>query len=169
MKKTIALDVDGVLLCFYQKMCERFDMKMETLTSWSLDWINDNFSKIADDGDFWRTLPPLINPKDIPFEFDYYVTALPEHQKNNRMVNLWMLGFPYKPIIVCNEKHKTCKKLGIDVLVDDKPSTIDECRKNGINAIYYQPHYVDKSFRADLNPCRTFDEVKKQLNNTYEQ
>ncbi len=166
-KKTIALDVDGVILDFYKHMCDFLNRPMEILSSWSIDYINDNFHLILDDKEFWRTLPSITKPNEIPFEFDYYVTALPPHQRDSRILNLLSLGYPQKDVIVCDNKHETCKRLGIDILVDDKPSTIETCREHGINAIFFRPYYMNKDFHNELNPCETMDEVVKQFDNSY--
>lgn len=165
--KVIALDVDGVLLCFYSKMCERFGMEMEKLSTWSCDWINEKFNEIKDDKEFWRDLPMITKPSEITFDFDYYVTALPPQQKDSRLFNLLTLGYPHKPIIVCDNKHETCKRLNIDILIDDKPSTIDTCREHGINAIYFKPHYYADDFREDLNPIRKLSDAVTQFENKY--
>ena len=140
-KLKVALDVDGILANFYLSACKKFDKPYTKVFHFGTDWIKKIFSKIANDKDFWGNLEILNPPEAIDFDFDVYMTHLPEKMLGSRIEWLKKNGFPDKPVIVSGDKAKTCLEMGIDVLIDDKPSTIKECKEVGILAIQYVPYY----------------------------
>lgn len=165
--KKIALDVDGVLLNFYQGVCEKFNKPYITIDKFDTDWIDEIFPIIENDMNFWSNLKQMIPPCGITFDFDYYITALPSQMVGARLHNLVELGYPVKPIYVSHDKAKLCKGLGVDILIDDKPKTIIECRKIGVNGILIVPPYFSNDYFIELNPVRSLDEAKRQFDNEY--
>lgn len=136
----VALDVDGILANFYLAICKKFNKKYETVHKFYVDWLD--FSKVVNNFDFWKKLPVLNPPESITFDIECYMTSLPRGMKEARKKWLKKNGFPDKEVIISHEKHKICKKLGIDLLIDDKPETIQKCKENGVFAIQYIPYYT---------------------------
>lgn len=144
----IALDVDGIFANFYLAMCQKYNMPYVTLHDWSVDWIDERFHLIQDDTEFWSNLPVFNPPEAITFDFECYMTHVPESQKQSRIDWLEKNGFPKKPVIVSGDKAETCVQMGIDVLVDDKPSTISECWRAGVVGIRYVPCYYHEPINS---------------------
>lgn len=167
MEKKIALDVDGVLLDFYGHLMYKKNLPMEILDTWSNSSINDLVKDIMDDGDFWESIPQLVSPKSITFDFDLYLTHIPEKMVWRRGLNLEKFGFPIKPIVACENKADYCVKNNIDILIDDKDSTIIDCREKGINGILLRPYYYSDKYAKDLNPVGNLMAAIKQFDNTY--
>jgi len=139
----IGLDVDGVLANFNLAVSRFHNKPHITTNSWEQDWITELFHTIEHDDEFWDELPVLSHPEEITFEFDYYITAVPEHKKQNRINWLKKNGFPDKPVIVSDEKLETMRELGVDVLIDDKYSTIKEVQEAGLIGIHFIPSYLE--------------------------
>lgn len=149
MKK--ALDVDGVLANFYFAFCTKFNKPVETIRQWERPWINDKFHEVANDHEFWANLPVLNKPEDINFEFDYYITSLPDNLKSAREEWLEKNGFPDKPVILSYDKSTTMKELGVDLLIDDKHQTIIEVHESGLTGIQFVPYYMQPDDLHHLN------------------
>lgn len=149
MKKGI--DVDGVLANFYLAFCMRFNMPIETINHWERPWINEKFHDVENDHNFWANLPVLNRPEEISFEFDYYITSLPDNLKSAREEWLEKNGFPDKPVILSYDKSKTMKELGVDILVDDRYQTIKEVHEAGLNGIQFVPYYMQPHDLHHLN------------------
>lgn len=167
MRKVVALDVDGVLLDSYGHLMSTVGENVKMLDKWSDEDINNHFRAISKNVDWWRTIPQMVSPSAINFEFDYYLTSIPTHLIEARLENLKSLGFPIKPLIASFDKVSVCLEKGIDVLVDDKEETIIECRNFGINGILVKPYYYDCEYGKDLTPIRSILEVNTQINNRY--
>lgn len=167
MKKKIALDVDGVLLDFYGHLMEHLDGEVELLDTWSNDYVNSVFKKVSNNINFWSTIPKLVSPKSITFDFDLYLTHIPPLMLESRIFNLKHLGFPNKKVVACENKADYCLENGIDILIDDKDTTVKDCREKGINGILVKPYYYSESYAKDLNPVRSLMEAKTQFNKTY--
>lgn len=148
MKHRIALDVDDVLAAFaphahafYGKTIEKCDYwcgkTMEGLLGEG--WFHVG---IAPQKDFWNTLPILSKPEDITFDFECYMSSFPEDMYDLRVEWLRKHGFPDKPLIVVENKLKTCKQLGINTIVDDKPLTIENFNKAGLIGVHFMSEYA---------------------------
>lgn len=136
----VGLDVDGVLANFYLQFCRKYDYKYEVIHEWQLPNIVKKWNEIAKNEEFWETLPVMSPPESITFDFDYYITSIPEYLKGSRENWLSKNGFPDKPVIVSHDKAKTCKKLGVGILIDDKPKSV---YGSDIYHIQFLPDYWD--------------------------
>lgn len=152
-RNKVALDVDGVIADFYLAVCKKFKKPYISISDWEIDWIRNNFHKIEKDESFIRTLPLLNPPETITFEFECYMTSLPEKLLDQRQEWLLTNGFPDKPIIISNEKEKTMLEMGINILVDDKPDTIKKVNDiDGLIGIQYIPKYWDFQSSPPVGP-----------------
>lgn len=135
----IAIDVDGVLANFILAICRKFKQPFISVQQFYQSWLD--FSKVVDNFDFWKKLPVLNPPEALTFDIHCYMTSLPKGMKVARKKWLKNNGFPVKDVVISHHKHKTCKKLGIDLLIDDKPETIIKCKENAVFAVQYVPYY----------------------------
>lgn len=142
MNIKVGLDVDGVLANFELAMAKQFNKPHLTSYGWDVQWISDLIHKVENDEDFWENLPLISHPESITFDFDYYITAVPPNMKGARERWLRKNGFPDKPVIVSDKKLETMLELGVDVLIDDKTSTIKEVHEAGLCAIHFIPPYM---------------------------
>lgn len=138
----VGLDVDGVLANFELGMAKLFSKPHVTSYGWDTQWITDLIHKVEDDEDFWENLPLISHPEEITFDFDYYITAIPPKMKDAREKWLKKNGFPDKPVIVSDKKLETMRELGVEVLIDDKLTTIIEVQNGGLCAIHFLPPYM---------------------------
>lgn len=160
----VGLDVDGVISNFYRSMCEKYGESYETKIDkyYGIPFIDDNFKYIIDDVDFWDNLHILNDPTNINFEFEYYITSLPPKMFDSRVKWLNKHGFPDKPVIVTEDKLNKCKELGVEILIDDKPTTIEQFNDDpDLHIIQFIPEYtkfkpITEYYTRDLN---TIDEL----------
>jgi hypothetical protein len=145
----IALDVDDVLAAFTPHAHDFHEMPMcETLDYWCVPTMDARLGQgwfmehIAPVHEFWRTIPRLSNPEDIDFEVAYYISAFPEDMHDIRLNWLREHGFPEAPLICCSDKLAKCIELGVDVLVDDKPATIEKLKGSPVKGIHFLPYYA---------------------------
>ena len=142
-----ALDVDDVLAGFVPHAYNWFGKELKKVNYWDVPTMEVElgegwFNKIANEEKFWSTLPVLSHPRDINFDFDYYLTSFPIQMLHLREKWLKEHGFPNKDIVVANDKLKACKELGVGVLIDDKPATIQSLQDSEIKGIHFINHYA---------------------------
>lgn len=143
MNKCVALDCDGVLSGFYWAMCHKYNRPYKTVTTYYQKWIDKYFPQIADDTNFWLNLPPLMPPESITFDFDFYITSIPDGMKRVREMWLELNGFPKKPVIVSHDKVDYLERnFDRALLLDDKDHTILAGKKSKtVNVIAFKPTY----------------------------
>jgi len=140
-----SIDVDGVILNFHRHIYEFHGMEMPTgLTQWDQPEVWELWRQVEHNHQFWQSLPPMADPNDLP-DFDYYITAIPEHLKESRILNLKNCGFPDKPVIaVQGSKLNICLELGVKMHVDDKHETVMELNSNGVFCYKFKPPYMNE-------------------------
>ena len=141
-KIKVALDVDGVLANFYLAMCRRFNMKYETVDRWGVPWLEEHLLGVDDDFEFWGNLPNMNRPDSISFDFDCYITAVPEKFKDSRIEWLKKNGYPDKPVIIAFDKAHAMKENGVSILIDDKFENIEKVSFAGLHGIHFVPDYL---------------------------
>lgn len=134
----IALDVDGCCLNWFKRVCEVYNKPL-IAEKWDVDWILDNWKEIADKPDCWIGLEALDYPN---FDFDIYLTSIPERWIYARKANLFSLDFPNRPVIISHDKINYCLDNGIDLLIDDRPKTILEAQEKGLACVQVYPYYA---------------------------
>ena len=146
----IALDVDGVLANFYGSVCKKYNQPMLVVNDFNLEWATQKmWDEIYNDYDLWENLIVLSPPQAITFEFDYYITHIPEHLLESRIKWLRDNGYPEKPVIDSDDKLASMRRLGVDILIDDKPEIVKEVNKAGLLAIQYVPYYYGNEMMVD--------------------
>ena len=163
----IALDVDDVLAAFYPAMCKKFNRPEVKTNIWdgkkSCKWIADSFPAMWEDKEFWANMNMLSYPQSITFDFKCYLTAIADSLCGVRREWLSKNGFPDKPVICTTSKHKVdiMRDLDIDVLIDDKPSTIKSVRDAGLIGIQFIPHYMSNFDPEDPFSVRHLSEINE--------
>ena len=177
----IALDIDDVLAGFAfqvhkvlgnEKLLVPHDHWNQTGLTGKLMVIPDehgNFKaytekfldKCEHNRDFWANLPVLSLPCDIDFDVACYITSSPENMLGMRRVWLKKNGFPLAPVIHSKEKHVTMKRLGVEVLVDDKLSTVKAVANvEGLRAFHFKPWYCNVESEYTIENLK---ELKERL------
>lgn len=147
-KLKVALDIDDVLAAFYPGMCEKFNRKEIKCNYWdNIDeckWIADKFHIIENDPEFWESLWMIATPNTINFEVSAYITSSPKPMLESR--RKWLFDrkndiYPNAPVFYSNNKLELMQELGIDLLIDDKPSTVETVNNGGLLALQFKPDY----------------------------
>ena len=162
----IALDVDDVLAAFYPEVCKRFGMPEVKTNIWdgkgTCKWIADKFPNLYYEKEFWENMGVLSNPLSITFDFECYITSIPDFLCEMRVEWLKRHGFPDKPVVCTNDnKLQRMKEEGIDILIDDNPSTIKEVREGGLIGIQFIPYYMSNYNERDPFSIRHLSEVNQ--------
>lgn len=133
----VALDVDGCCLNWFKNACNILGLPL-VANCWNVPQITNNWDQISKDERFFMNLETLSKPN---FEFDVYLTSIPEQFTQHRIDNLKQNGFPDKPVVVEHNKLQYCIDNNIDLIIDDKPETIRQFVAAGKEAIQVYPYY----------------------------
>jgi len=165
----IALDIDGILANFYKHFSDKFNLPYKPVSEYGLgypnSWWLEKFELL--DNNFWETIPVLNSYKEIKFDFDIYLTAMPQKFKNARISWLSKNNFPDKPLHISEQKVKFCLENNINVLIDDKLETVNQAASKNIFPIQYiPPYYTDQMISKNPNVFKTknLSEIPKILN-----
>lgn len=129
----VALDIDEVLADWVGNWCRHFGMDVPIC--WKFDFnISDKFKEVKDDKDFWMGIPSLIDPNELPFEPNCYITSrsIPTEWTMEWLVKM---GFPASPVYTVSkpsDKLKIAKEQKIDIFVDDNYDTFLEMNNAGV-------------------------------------
>lgn len=145
--KKIALDVDDVLCKFTEHAHSYHGIKLKKCNYWCVDTMDvilgkGWFKALASEWTFWETLQPLSDPADIDFEVFCYISSFPEDMYHLRVNWLKQHGFPEAPLYIASNKLEKCLELGVDILVDDKPATIETLQKSPVKGIHFITPYA---------------------------
>lgn len=167
----IAIDVDDVLAAFTPHSYTYLNIPLTgRIDYWSVPemdrvlgkgWFSDKVSK---DINFWKTLPILSKPEDIDFEITCYMTSFPIDMFALRYNWLREHGFPDAPLIIESKKVKRCVKMGIDVLIDDKPLTIFDTFTTPVKGVHFMTPYAGFAPVGDY-VITNLNQVKTVLSN----
>lgn len=131
--KKVFCDLDGVLVDFEQHFLKYLNLDTTPPSDWDDARFRDNFEKISNDDNFWLTAPKLIEPIDITYPIEGYVTARP---CDNEITQLWLdkNGFPKKKLVNVGMDGKKSDVLkGIcDIFIDDSIKNFIDCQSNDI-------------------------------------
>jgi hypothetical protein len=129
----IGLDIDEVLADWVGHWTKYHDQEIPE--NWNFDRnIDEKFAILADDKDFWMSIPVKTKPSDIPFEPHCYITS---RSIPKEWTEAWLdaHGFPARPVYSIGHgesKVEVAKKSGIDIFVDDRYSNFVELNNAGI-------------------------------------
>lgn len=150
-KPKVGLDIDGVICDWFGPWSKKFGYTEQHNWNFSYDNKKHFFDDMTQEEliDFYSSLPPLIDAKDLPFEPHCYITArtIP---KEITMAWIQANGFPTKPVYSVgfgNSKVEVAKESGITHIIDDSYDNFTELNKEGIacfllDALYNQKYDV---------------------------
>lgn len=150
-KIKIGLDIDDVLAAFTPHAAHFHGQSLkeaECLDYWCEQTMDGRYGKhwftdrIQHNEDFWASLPLLSRPEDIDFEVACYMSAMPVSMYSVRLDWLEKHGFPDKPLVITFDKREMCEKMGIHVLVDDKPQMMEHLKGSSVRGIHFLPSYA---------------------------
>lgn len=163
----IALDIDDVLAAFYPHVCQLFGRKEIKCNIWDgigvNSWIVEGFDKFANNEEFWRTMPIVSSPHSINFEVACYITYSREEIKEIRREWLKTNGFPEAPIFSTKNKLQTMIDEDIDLLIEDKTTTVEEINNSFTEkkAIQFKPPYMELEIENKTKIITHLSEVNK--------
>lgn len=130
----IGLDIDEVLADWVGSWVEKFGFK-ERPTFWNFDYnMGEHWAELEKDKEFWLSIKPKVNPKEMKFEPHCYITSrsIPiEWTVEWLKIN----GFPSVPVyqIINNtSKVEVAKKSGCEWFIDDRFDNFVELNNVGI-------------------------------------
>lgn len=139
----IGLDIDEVIADWVGRWQEHHGSKV-TPEFWNFDSrIMEKFEALKDDKEFWMSIPPKMNPADLPFEPHCYVTS---RMIPTEWTEEWIerMGFPTVPVYTVGldcSKLDIIRESGLDVFVDDRWDNFLELNKNGVMCYLFDaPH-----------------------------
>ena len=130
----IGLDIDGVIADFAGHLFNTVGIEPHVVHHWNDPIINTHFNSLKKDVEFWKTMPKLIEPSEVPFEVHAYITS---RSIDPEITKQWLdsNGFPIADLYCVghNEsKVDVALKSGIDIFVDDKFENFQELNNAGI-------------------------------------
>ena len=143
----IGLDIDEVVADFIGSYSKRYGI--EKAESWDFDpKIKERIEELRDDKEFWMSITPKINPKDIPFEPVCYITSRPcpvewtiEWLHNNGFTNAKVYCTYLGEGLLCSSKVDIAKQMQLNWFVDDRYSNFVELNEAGVCCFLFDaPH-----------------------------
>lgn len=161
------IDIDGVLAQFDLTYFKHFNMNEDIPVDWydkRFDY--ECFKQIEHDKDFWMSLPKLIEPEELPYKIDYYVTA---RSIDSKVTEKWLElnGFPRAPVITVGHdvsKVEAIKKYKIELFVDDAPHNFIDIKNNTSCDVYLLDKPYNKSVSAGNKRIYSLNELKSNGN-----
>lgn len=138
----IGLDIDEVLADWVGHWTKHHGQAVPETWNFDRD-IKAKFEVLADDKDFWLSIPVKTHPRDIHFEPHCYITSrsIPVEWTQE-----WLdkNGFPTMPVYsvgLGESKVEVAKASGIDIFVDDRYENFVELNQNGVCCFLFDaPH-----------------------------
>ncbi len=118
---------------------------------------HEDFLGYLDKRKSFNDLEMLSSPAEIDFPVWCYLTSIPLDKAGERIENLYNLGFPQAPVVICEDKLTYCQKARIDWLVDDKPTTVEQFKAADQNIIQFMTYY------AKWEPVKDIPSIKSLL------
>lgn len=153
----VALDIDDVIAGYVIGVHRTFKKELVPHDHWKKDgntgklllrqdvegfeYLQEYLDECEHNKDFWYNLPIITLPSYIDWTVNCYITSSPENMLGVREAWLKRHGFQKAPVVHCKQKHVTMERLGIDLLIDDRLSTVEKVREHGLKALHFQPWY----------------------------
>jgi uncharacterized HAD superfamily protein len=156
----IGIDIDDVLADFIGAYCNRNNL--ERASSWMFDrMFQQRYNDLINNEDFWLTLPNVLKPEDLSFEPAAYITA--RYSELENVTQRWLFEvnkFPTADVIFTSNKIDACKRLNIDIFIDDRYENFLALNNAGIFCYLFDaPH----NQRYDVGHRRINKETIKNI------
>ena len=138
----IGLDIDEVLADWVGHWTKRHGQVIPDAWNFDRD-ISSKFELLADDKEFWLSIPVKTKPSDLNFEPHCYITS---RSIPKEWTEKWLdiNGFPAMPVYsvgLGQSKVDVAKESGIDIYVDDRYENFVELTNAGIfTYLFDAPH-----------------------------
>ena len=146
----IGLDIDCVIADFVKAWSDLHGDVSDEPTSWYMDRkMRKRFAEMKGRGvldDFYLNIPPMFDPKDLPFEPHCYITSRPV---STEVTEKWLdkNGFPRRKVYTVDLLHTkvdVAKEAGVDIFIDDSFDNFVDLNNNGIFTYLFTAPWNEK-------------------------
>lgn len=160
----IGLDIDGVIANWQQHLFDYNNHPIKDVQYWSCPVVDKLFDLIRTDNKFWLSIPPLINPDQLPFEPACYITArtIPAEITQQWLDNN---GFPQAPLYCVKEgesKVNIALKANINLFIDDSYNNFVQLNNAGVTTLLFTQEY-NKKYNVGHLRLNNFNEFKERF------
>lgn len=164
--KKLWLDIDGVIADFESHFVKWLKLPSGEPTDWDDPKFRDNFNKIAKVKSFWKSIPRLIDPKDIDYPIAGYCTSRPI---DDEVTQQWLDDnvFPKAPLVNTfrtGNKVDFLKTVNDLVFIDDSIKNFAELQSNGI-LCYLKTRPHNAKYNVGIYRMESLEKLIKNLKN----
>ena len=155
----IGLDIDEVVADFVGAWIARYGG--ERPAHWNFGYqVRSILREIADDREFWLSLAPIGNPRELPFDPHCYITA---RSCSVEVTQEWIqrVGLPTRPVInvgLGGTKVDAATDQGLDLFVDDNFETFVAMWKAGIPCYLFDRTH-NKKYNVGAKRIHTLSDI----------
>lgn len=138
----IGLDIDDVLSDFCPAFCKRYGLEEPKFWMFDRD-IAKKFDELAQDREFWTSLPVKTAPDSLPFEPVCYITSrkIPKEWTEEWIDRNGFARVPVYQVGIDGSKVEVAQKARLDIFVDDRFENFAELTNAGIfTYLFDAPH-----------------------------
>jgi hypothetical protein len=160
----IGLDIDNVVADWTIAWGEKHGIDRQP-ASWRYNYKNKEWLTPSAELDEWyKTIPPAINPKEIPFEPHAYITA---RSVDEQITKDWLQyhGFPTAPIFTVPfgaSKVDIAKQAGIEWFIDDSYDNFVELNRAGICTFLWDQSH-NRRYEVGYKRVTSFKDFKERF------
>lgn len=167
---SIHLDLDGVIFDYNQHFLDYLGFEDKTpAQSWHDPRFVDNFHKIANDTNFWSTIPSIVSQEEVDLINKYvrgFITArtVPSEVSAAALKSIGIDVDSKTAITVGYEKTKIdcIKELGVEMFLDDAVHNYEEINSNTNCLCYIKTRSHNESYF--ISPKFRFNNIHEFLN-----
>lgn len=183
----IGIDIDGVILDsernlrFYADYWSTFTLKKERKRSDSVtqeecfDWTNDEIDYFYNTyfDDITKKSHLMVGAKEILSKLkeeghELYIITLRgyyrEEERKDAEDKLNELGVKFDGIYwAIKDKIKTCKELGIDVMIDDSQSHVEKFLNENINVLYFKEPQIREINAPNIKLVSSWMDIYREI------
>ena len=163
----IGLDIDCVIADFVKAWADLFDDVSDEPSSWYMDRkMHKRLAEMKENGvldDFYLSIPPMLDPKELTFEPQCYITSRPV---SSEITERWldMHGFPRRKVYTVDLLHskvEVAKEAGIDIFIDDSFNNFVDLNNNGIFTYLFTAPWNER-FNVGHMRINNLNEINKK-------
>lgn len=150
----IGLDIDDVCCKFLEGYTKQTEGKYKDFIHFFFSYQTNHILPTMSE-EFWLNLEPKFDGRTLPFLPTCYISM---RSFDSKISEEWLErnGFPCMPVIHTNlgSKVDACKKLGVDIFVDDFIKNFSEMNSAGIHTLLMD---CTHNQQYNVDPYRIFD------------